>query len=93
MARLQQHHVTYDPEWMLEITLQQHQCISRIQSTKATPEQYAHLVNFLHAVSFECNRMRMELDLKGDHRQRIPEALRKARQEIRNLKKRLNKNT
>lgn len=68
MARLQMHHVTYEPEWELELTMQMHRTISRIQQTKATPEQYARVINFLHSVSFEANRMRCELDLCQDCR-------------------------
>ena len=68
MAQIQNHHITYDPEWEVELTMQMHRCISRIQNTKATPEQYARLINFLHSVSFEANRMRCELDICRDCR-------------------------
>jgi len=67
-ARLQMHHVTYDPSWELELTSQMHRTISRIQNTIATPEQYARVINFLHSVSFEANRMRCELDICQDCR-------------------------
>ncbi len=63
MARLQQHHIRYDPEWKVELTRQMHSCIGSIQGTKATIEQYARVTNFMHAVTTEWNRMRMELDL------------------------------
>ena len=62
------HHITYDPPWEVELTMQMHRCISRIQQTRATPEQYARVVNFWHAVSFEANRMRSELDCGVDCR-------------------------
>jgi len=68
VARIQHHHITYDPEWEVELTMQMHRCISRIQNTKATPEQYARVINFLHSVSFEANRMRCELDICKDCR-------------------------
>ena len=68
MARVQGHHITYEPEWVVDLTNQMHRCISRIQNTRATPEQYARLINFQHAISFEANRMRCELDLGQDCR-------------------------
>lgn len=45
-----------------------HRTIHRIQNTRATPQQYADLTNFMHAVAYEWGRMRMELDLKQDFR-------------------------
>jgi len=73
MAVLQRHHITYEPEWTVDLTNQMHRCISRIQSTRATPEQYARVVNFMHSVTFECNRMRAELDTGLDLRQKKKE--------------------
>jgi len=70
MPKIQGHHITYKPEWIVELTGHSHRCISVIQNTKATPEQYARLVNFQHAVTFECNRMRQELDIGLDLRQK-----------------------
>ena len=72
MARIQNHHITYEPEWIVEINMLMHRTISRIQITKATPEAYAGLTNFVHAVNFEHNRMRQELDLGLDLRQLKP---------------------
>jgi len=68
MARLQMHHVTYNPPWEVEVTRQMHTCLGTIQMTKATEEQYARLINFQHALSHEVNRMRAELDTKKDLR-------------------------
>ena len=65
MATLQRHHITYDPEWTVDLNMLMHRTISRIQITKATSEQYAWLTNFVHAVNFEHNRMRQELDCPG----------------------------
>ena len=59
---VQAHHITYKPDWEVELNKLQHRCISRIQITKATPQAYADLINFQHAVTFEANRMRQELD-------------------------------
>ena len=73
MARMQRHHITYEPEWIVEINMLMHRTISRIQITKATPEAYAGLTNYVHAVNFEHNRMRQELDCPGlDLRQLKP---------------------
>ncbi len=72
MARFQNHHITYEPEWVVEVNMLMHRCISRVQITKATPWQYAGLTNFLHAVTFEHNRMRQELDTGKDLRIKKP---------------------
>lgn len=74
MAILQYHHITYDPEWDVELTMQMHKTITRIQSTRATPEQYARVTNFMHALSREWNRMRQELDTGLDLRQKKPKS-------------------
>jgi len=75
MAIKQVHHISYDTEWEVDLTMQQHRCISRIQNTRATPEQYASLTNFMHAVCFEWGRMREELDTDYDLRQKKPKVL------------------
>lgn len=67
-ARYQMHHIEYEPEWLVELNMLQHRTISRMQVTIATPEAYANAVNFLHAVSYEVNRMRRDLDTGGDSR-------------------------
>jgi len=72
MAKIQNHHITYDPEWVIELNLLQHRAISRVQITKATEQAFADLTNFLHAVAYEWNRMRMELDMEKDLRVIIP---------------------
>jgi len=72
MARIQNHHITYNPEWVVELNGLQHRAISRVQITKATEQAFADLTNFLHAVAFEWNRMREELDTGGDLRVIIP---------------------
>lgn len=71
-ARIQKHHITYRPEWVVELKQSWHRVISRIQITKATEEQYRLLVNFQHAITHECNRMRKELDVGGDLRDYPP---------------------
>ena len=75
MANLQNHHISYDTEWEVDITMQMHRCISRIQNTVATPAQYARVTNFMHSVAFEWNRMRNELDTGYDLREKRPKVL------------------
>ena len=65
MAKTQSHHIIYDPEWVVELNGLQHRTISIIQRTGAREETYAALTNFVHAVTFCWNEMRMELDTKG----------------------------
>ncbi len=72
MARIQNHHITYEPEWTVEVNMLMHRTISRIQITKATAQQYADVINFQHAVTFEANRMRQELDTGVDLRIQKP---------------------
>ncbi len=75
MARIQGHHIVYEDsptsggkEWVLELNMLQHRTISRVQITKATPQAFADLTNFMHAVAYEWNRMRQELDVEVDLR-------------------------
>jgi len=67
-ARINRHHIVYDPEWVVEVNYTQHKVLTIIQRTKATPEKYADLTNFVHSVIHEWNRMRMELDTGLDLR-------------------------
>lgn len=62
----QGHHITYEPEWIVDINALQHKTLTTIQRTSATPENYANLTNFVHAVLFEWNRMRQQLDIKDN---------------------------
>jgi hypothetical protein len=67
------HHITYQPEWTVSLNMHMHRTISRVQITKATPEAYAGVTNFVHALTFEHNRLRQELDCPGlDLRQLKP---------------------
>lgn len=86
MARIQRHHITYNPEWIVEVNMLMHRCISRVQITKATPQQYADLVNFQHAVTFEVNRMRQELDTGIDLRNLKPKNGKKKKKKKRKRK-------
>lgn len=92
MARIQRHHISYDPEWLVEINMLMHRAISRVQATRATPQQYADLTNFLHAVAAEWNRMRLEMDTGVDGRVMSGGAgklVRELRSENRVLKKKM----
>ena len=62
MAKINRHHICYEPEWDVELTGQMHRLITTIQNTNASMEQYARITNFVHSVVAEWNRMRMELD-------------------------------
>jgi hypothetical protein len=92
LAQIQGHHITYDTEWVVELGNLQHRTISRIQNTKATPQSFADLTNFMHAVAYEWNRMRMELDLGTDLRVQSGKEgklIRELRRECRELQKKL----
>ena len=71
--RLQTHHIIYQQgkdedaedwvqEWTVELPWFLHRPMNIMQRWKPTNERYAILVNFLHSVTFEINRMRKELD-------------------------------
>jgi len=62
MAIMQNHHITYDPEWVVELNSLQHKLLTIMQRTKASPSKYANWTNFVHAIMHEWNRMRAELD-------------------------------
>jgi hypothetical protein len=67
-----------------------HRCVSRIQQTRATQQQYADVTNFVHAVVAEWNRMRRELDTGGDLRVTASgegKLVRELRRELRQAKK------
>jgi len=71
-AIIQRHHITYDPEHVVELKMLDHRSITRWQQTRATDEQYSLIINFLHALTHEANRLRAELDTGIDMRVRKP---------------------
>lgn len=90
MARIQDHHIAYDPEWSVELNMLMHRTVSRIQTTRATPQQYADVTNFVHAVVAEWNRMRYEMDTGKDLRVMSSGAgklVRELRSELRRVKR------
>ena len=80
---LQNHHITYKPEKIVRIGMQMHECISRTQHFKATPERLELLMNFHEALVFEIKRMVMELITGEDMRVKRPRFLRRQHNEIR----------
>ena len=60
--RIQTHHIEYDPDWTVDIGAYMHKCITVIQRSGTTEERYAILTGFMHALAYEWNRMRRELD-------------------------------
>ncbi len=62
--KIQTHHIEYQPkEWAVDIKGDMHKCLTAIQRTNPTQEQYAILTGFLHAVTHEWNRYRKYLDI------------------------------
>ena len=66
MPKLNNHHVSYDPEWTVQVGYQEHKVLTNIQRSNATEELYARVENLMVALTHEKNRIRMELDLGVD---------------------------
>lgn len=64
--RTQTHHITYDPEWTVELQNYQHKVITILQNSIPTEERYMWLNDFVHALTWEYNRFRMFLDTEHD---------------------------
>jgi hypothetical protein len=70
--KLQTHHIIYGKgeeddadyvqEWTVDLPWFLHRPMNVMTRWKPTHERYAILVNYWHAISFEINRMRRELD-------------------------------
>ena len=58
----QTHHIIYDPEWKVELNGWQHKVITHLQRLKPTNKNYAQVTGFVHAVIYEWNRIRCQLD-------------------------------
>lgn len=63
---LQTHHITYEPEWTVELKGWQHKAVTLMQRLNPTAENYANVINFQTAINHEVNRIRKELDTKGE---------------------------
>lgn len=62
MPRINNHHIKYKPEWVVELAALEHKAISVIQRSNASMDLYSRVTNFVHSLSEEWNRVRMELD-------------------------------
>ena len=60
------HHITYEPEWTVELNGHFHRAITTLQRMKSTPDNYAKATNLMHAVCQEWQRIRRELDTEGE---------------------------
>lgn len=61
MARINRHHITYEPEFIVEIWARWHREITFIQRTKATPEFERLLKNFMMSLQHEWARVCFQL--------------------------------
>jgi hypothetical protein len=66
MPKMNKHHITYVPEWTVEIGYMEHKVVTNIQRSNSTEELYARVENLTIAITHEKNRIRMELDLGID---------------------------
>lgn len=57
MARKQRHHITYNPEWIVELTGWQHKVVTHLQNMKATQENINQVTGFMNAVIYEWQRL------------------------------------
>ena len=46
----QKHHITYDPEWIMELTGWEHKAITVAQSRKASGKNMAKTTAMMHAL-------------------------------------------
>lgn len=74
---MQRHHITYNPERIVKIGLQMHECVSRIQHSHSTLERLEIVLNFWDALTFEIQRMMLELIIEEDMRILRPKFLRR----------------
>ena len=62
----QNHHIFYGdeklPEWKVNLRRWMHRAVTLLDRMKATPDNYAEMINFQHAVTTIINKKRMELD-------------------------------
>ncbi len=61
MARINKHHITYDPEWIVELWARWHREITFISNTKATPEFRDYLHNFMISIQHQYTRVCFQL--------------------------------
>ena len=64
---INRHHIEYEPnEWIVEVNGQWHRSLTILQSMNATPDNYAKAIDLLHAVMYETNRIRQQLDIEEE---------------------------
>lgn len=65
MAKLNLHHISYDPEWTVDLPWTVHKSLWPYQKAKATEERYRLVTNIMHAWGEVWQRMRRDLDVEG----------------------------
>jgi hypothetical protein len=50
MGRINQHHIYYDPDWVVELNWLQHKVVTNLQQMNGTGENYANMINLLHGI-------------------------------------------
>ena len=60
--QIHKHHISYDPEWTVDVPGYFHKTITWITRMADTEENYAMCISMLHALMHECNMRRMKLD-------------------------------
>ncbi len=69
---IQRHHIRYgdrnhSDDWQVELKMWMHKAVTLLARLSPTPENYALVINFQHAVTQIANDHRMALD-QGDER-------------------------
>lgn len=62
---LQTHHISYTPEWTVELNGDMHRVVTTVKRMRATPENYVVVTNLVHSLVAEWNRIRKALDTRG----------------------------
>jgi hypothetical protein len=61
MPKINRHHITYNPEWVVEVWARHHREITIVQGWKANEQNRKHLHNFIQSLSHEYNRICLQL--------------------------------
>ena len=57
----QKHHITRDPEWIVELNGWQHKAIAIVERLNPTEANYRSTLNFYHALAYQLNRIAFQL--------------------------------
>jgi len=60
VKKRQTHHITYNPEWTVELTGWQHKVVTHMQRLNPTMENINQATSFLNAVVYEWQRLHFE---------------------------------